>query len=91
VCRQALKAEPPEGLEPGSRRANLRAFVIYLRSVQGIPLARLAHVLRDLFAWTLAKARWSTSSTPAESLFMQTSLIKARLLAGTRWPRTKPG
>ena len=28
---------------------NLRAFVIYLRSVQGLPLARLCTVLADLF------------------------------------------
>src|SRR5271166_4151756 len=44
------KAKPPAGLEPGSPFGpNLRAFVVYLRSVQGIPLARLSHVLRDLF------------------------------------------
>jgi len=69
-CAKRFKAEPPEGLEPGSPFGpNLRAFVIYLRSVQGIPLARLSHVLcATCSAWTLAKARWSTSSTPAESL-----------------------
>src|SRR5271167_2432422 len=48
-CSKRFKAEPPKGLEPGSPFGpNLRAFVIYLRSVQGIPLARLTDVLRDL-------------------------------------------
>ena len=41
-CSRRFKAAPPAGLEPGSPFGpNLRAFVIYLRSVQGIPLARL--------------------------------------------------
>src|SRR5450432_3303303 len=54
-CAKRFKAEPPEGLEPGSPFGpNLRAFVIYPRSVQGIPLARLSHVLRDLFGAALA-------------------------------------
>src|SRR3954469_1311612 len=49
-CAKAFKAEPPEGLEPGwPFGANLRAFVVYLRAVQGIPLARLSDVLKDLF------------------------------------------
>jgi len=49
-CAKRFKADPG-GLEPGSPFGpNLRAFVIYLRSVQGIPLARLSHVLRDLSA-----------------------------------------
>ena len=38
-CARRFKARPPEGLEPGSPFGpNLRAFAIYLRSVQGIPL-----------------------------------------------------
>jgi transposase len=41
-CAKRFKAEPPQGLEPGSPFGpNLRA-AIYLRSVQGIPLARLS-------------------------------------------------
>src|SRR5271166_6345942 len=36
-CAKRFKAEPPAGLEPGSPFGpNLRAFVVYLRSVQGI-------------------------------------------------------
>ena len=43
-------------MEPGSPfGANLRALVIYLRSVQGIPLARLTHVLRDLFGLDISE------------------------------------
>ena len=37
-CAKRFKAEPPQGLEPGSPFGpNLRAFVVYLRSVQAIP------------------------------------------------------
>ena len=40
-CSHRFKAQPPAGLEPGSPFGpDLRAFVIYLRSVQGIPLER---------------------------------------------------
>ena len=49
-CARRFKAPAPVGLEPGSPFGpNLRAFVIYLRSVQGIPMARLSDVLKDLF------------------------------------------
>ena len=55
-CAKRFKAEPPAGLEPGSPFGpNLRAFVVYLRSVQGIPLARLSHVLRDLFGLEISE------------------------------------
>ena len=57
-CAQRFKAEPPEGLEPGSPFGpNLRAFVIYLRSVQNIPLARLSDVLRDLLGLVIRRVR----------------------------------
>ena len=38
-----------------SQGRTLRAFVVYLRSVQGIPLARLSHVLRDLFGLEMSE------------------------------------
>jgi len=84
-CAKRFKAEPPEGLEPGSPFGpNLRAFVIYLRSVQGIPLARLSHVLRDLFGLDISEgALVNILDASREPFAMQTSLIKARLLAGT--------
>ena len=55
-CAKRFKATAPAGLEPGSPFGpNLRAFVIYLRSVQGIPLARLSDVLRDLFGLEISE------------------------------------
>jgi len=58
--------------------------VIYLRSVQGIPLARLSHVLRDLFGLDISEgALVNILDASREPFAMQTSLIKARLLAGT--------
>ena len=48
-CRKRFKACAPTGFEPGSPFGeNLRAFVLYLRSVQCIPLARLCDLLHDL-------------------------------------------
>jgi len=85
VAPSASRPRPPEGLEPGSPFGpNLRAFVIYLRSVQGIPLARLSHVLRDLFGLDISEgALVNILDASREPFAMQTSLIKARLLAGT--------
>jgi transposase len=83
-CARRFKADPPEGLEPGSPFGpNLRAFVIYLRSVQGIPLARLSHVLRDLFGLDISEgALVNILDASRGSFAAQTNLIKARLLAG---------
>ena len=83
-CAKRFKAEPPEGLEPGSPFGpNLRAFVIYLRSVQGIPLARLSHLLRDLFGLDISEgALVNILNASREPFAAQTSLIKARLVAG---------
>ena len=62
MLRQALQGKAPADLAPGSPFGdNLRAFVIYLRSVQGIALARLVILLRDLFGFTITKARSSPS------------------------------
>ena len=84
-CAKRFKARPPEGLEPGSPfGANLRAFVVYLRAVQGIPLARLSDVLKDLFGLDISEgALVNILSAAREPVAAQTSLIKARLLAGT--------
>src|SRR5271170_6956835 len=84
-CAKRFKAEPPEGLEPGSPFGpNLRAFVIYLRSVQNIPLARLSDVLKDLFGLDISEgALVNILGDSREPFAAQTSLIKARLLAGT--------
>lgn len=84
-CGGRFKAAPPVGLEPGSPfGANLRAFVIYLRSVQGIPLARLRAVMADLFGLQISEgALVNILSTSAKAFAAQTNLIKARLFAGT--------
>src|SRR5450755_4445892 len=80
----AASARVAEGLEPGSPFGpNLRAFVIYPRSVQGIPLARLSHVLRDLFGLDISEgALVNILDASRGSFAAQTNLIKARLLAG---------
>jgi transposase len=84
-CAKRFKAAPPAGLEPGSPFGpNLRAFVIYLRSVQGLPLARLQTVLADLFGLAISEgALVNIMSASVKAFAAQTQLIKARLLAGT--------
>jgi transposase len=84
-CARRFKAEAPEGLEPGSPFGpNLRAFVIYLRSVQGIPLARLSDVLRDLLGLDISEgALVNILAASAKPFAAQTSLIKARLMSGS--------
>src|SRR5271169_1504009 len=84
-CAKRFKAEPPEGLEPGSPFGpNLRAFVLYLRAVQGIPLARLSQLLRDLFGLDISEgALVNILNASREPFAAQTNLIKARLMAGT--------
>jgi transposase len=84
-CAKRFKARAPEGLEPGSPFGpNLRAFVVYLRAVQGIPLARLSDVLKDLFGLDISEgALVNILSAAREPVAAQTSLIKARLLSGT--------
>ena len=84
-CSRRFKAEPPAGLEPGSPFGpNIRAFVIYLRAVQGIPLSRLRDVLLDLFGLSISEgALVNMLAASAEPFKAAVSLIKARLLAGT--------
>jgi transposase len=84
-CAKRFKAEPPEGLEPGSPFGpNLRAVVIYLRSVQGIPLARLRDVLLDLLGLDISEGALVAILKAAQEAFaMQTNRIKERLLSGT--------
>ena len=84
-CARRFKAEPPAGLEPGSPFGpNLRAFVIYLRSVQNIPLARLTDVLRDLLGLEISEGALVNILHASRKLFAkQTSLLKLRLLSGT--------
>lgn len=84
-CRKRFKACPPAGLEPGSPFGeNLRAFVLYLRSVQCIPLERLCRLLHDLFGLDISEgALVDVLKQSAPAFNKQASLIKARLLSGT--------
>lgn len=84
-CAKRFKAAPPEGLSPGSPFGpNLRALAIYLRAVQGIPLARLSQVLRDLFGLDISEGALVNILNASRAPFAaQTNLIKARLMAGT--------
>jgi transposase len=84
-CARRFKADAPEGLEPGSPFGpNLRAFVIYLRSVQGVPLARLTDVLMDLFGLDISEGALVKILDAARPAFAaQTNLIKQRLFSGT--------
>ncbi len=82
-CARRFKAEPPAGLEPGSPFGpNIRALVIYLRSVQGIPLARLRTVLADLFGLAISEgALVNILAASAKPFLTATEHIKARLFA----------
>lgn len=84
-CAKRFKAAPPAGLEPGSPFGpNLRAFVIYLRSVQNIPLARLTEVLRDLLGLEISEgALVNILHASRQPFARQTSLLKLKLLSGT--------
>ena len=84
-CGKRFKAIAPADLAPGSPFGdNLRALVIYLRSVQGIALARLVILLRDLFGLEISEGALVNILDDSRPAFAaQTSLIKARLLIGT--------
>jgi transposase len=84
-CAKRFKAEPPAGLEPGSPFGpNLRAFVIYLRAAQGIPLARLRDVMSDLFGLDISEgALVNILAASTKPFASSVAAIKARLLAGT--------
>lgn len=83
-CRLRFRAAAPEGLEPGSPFGpNLRAFVIYLRSVQGIPLARLRDAMADLFCLDLSEGALVEILRAGRPAFSaQSARIKATLLQG---------
>ena len=88
-CARRFKAPAPEGLEPGSPFGpNLRAFVIYLRSVQGIPMARLSDVLKDLFDLDISEGALVNILAAARKPFAAQTLqgsrrgVPGRLAAG---------
>jgi transposase len=83
-CAKTFKAEPPQGLEPGSPFGpELRAYVIYLRSAQGIPLARLSALLKDLFGLEISEGALVNILSAARPAFAeQADRLKADLKQG---------
>ena len=78
-CNKRFKATAPEGLEPGSPFGpNLRAFVIYLRTVQGIPLERLSRLLHELIGLEISEGALVNILAASRRAFAtQTDRIKA--------------
>ena len=87
ACLRAWHVEPLIGLiARRDPRIGLSVNIpgSYGGSVQGIPLARLSHVLRDLFGLEISEgALVNILSASRKPFAAQTSLIKARLMAGT--------
>jgi transposase len=84
-CARRFKAVPPAGLEPGSPFGpNLRAFAIYLRFSHAISFERLSRLMSDLLGVEISEGALVNILEASRSAFArQTSLIRARLLAGT--------
>ncbi|HEV7463974.1 MAG TPA: IS66 family transposase [Methyloceanibacter sp.] len=84
-CARRFKAAPPAGLEPGSPFGpNLRAFAIYLRFSHAISFERLSRLMSDLLGVEISEGALVNILDDSRSAFArQTSLIRARLLAGT--------
>jgi transposase len=84
-CAGRFKAEPPEGLEPGSPFGpNLRALILYLRFTQGIGFERLSRLLFDLMGVEISEGALINILKAAGGHFAAASAaIRARLLAGT--------
>ena len=84
-CARRFKAAPPAGLEPGSPFGpNLRAFAIYLRFSHAISFERLSRLMSDLLGVEISEGALVNILEASRSAFArQTSLIRARLLAGT--------
>jgi transposase len=84
-CAGRFKAEAPAGLEPGSPFGpELRAYAIYLRSVQGIPLARLSALFKDLFGLDISEGALVNILKAASPAFAgQAGRLAADLKRGT--------
>ena len=84
-CAGRFKAEPPEGLEPGSPYGpNLRAFIVYLRFTQGVGFERLSRLMRDLLGVDISEGAIVNILKQARAGFRAASeAIRARLLQGT--------
>jgi transposase len=84
-CARRFKAQPPQGLEPGSPFGpNLRAFAIYLRASHAVSFERLARLMSDLLGLDISEGAIVNILGDSKKAFAeQTSLIRARLLCGS--------
>lgn len=84
-CGKRFKAEAPEGLQPGSPFGpNLCALVIYLRSVQAIPLGRLRDIVFDMVGLEISEGAIVNILKASQDAFAaQTARFKQDLMAGT--------
>jgi transposase len=84
-CNKPFKALAPADMPTGSPWGpNLRALVIHLRFTQGVALERLKTLLLDLYGLDISEgALVGILEVAQEKFTTQTSLIRARLLAGT--------
>ena len=84
-CGKRFKASAPEGLEPGSPFGpNLCALVIYLRSVQAIPLNRLRDVVFDMVGLEISEGAIVNILKASRRAFAaQTARFKQDLMTGT--------
>jgi len=74
--RQALQAEPPRAWSRDRRSAKPARLCDLSALCPGIPLARLSHVLRDLFGLDISEGALVNILDASRSFAMQTSLIK---------------
>ena len=84
-CGKRFKAAAPEGLQSGSPFGpNLCALVIYLRTVQAIPLERLRHVVFDVVGLEISEGAIVNILKASQGAFAaQTARFKQDLMSGT--------
>ena len=84
-CGKRFKAVAPAGMQPGSPFGpNLCALIIYLRSVQAIPLNRLRDIVFDMVGLEISEGAIVNILKASQSAFAaQTARFKQDLMAGT--------
>lgn len=84
-CGKRFKAVAPAGLQPGSPFGpNLCALIIYLRSVQAIPLNRLRDIVFDMVGLEISEGAIVNILKASQSAFAaQAARFKQDLMAGT--------
>lgn len=84
-CCERFKAVPPEGLEPGSPFGpNLRALLIYLRTVHAISFERLARLASDVLGLEISEgALVNILSDSTEAFARASNAIRQRLLSAS--------